>query len=150
MEGHISKLHSRPCDLACFDTANRLMIELHDEADHLVARCPLPYEFIVKINGNCVSNSRRRVYTPARQQALGTGSNLPSVAALEPILPEPPVSTQGSQLNSSHVDPILRRLSPADGPTIGGTIITILGINFLPPTQQIVFVKFGNVVVPTV
>ena len=123
---------------------------LHDEAGHLVARCPLEYEFIVKANGNCVGNRRRQAHTSARQQALGPGSNLPSVTALEPISPEPSASTPGSQLNSSHVDPILRRLFPADGPASGGTMIAIHGINFPPPTQQIIYVTFGNVAVPTV
>ena len=151
MGGHIGKAHSRPFILPCFvDTANRLIIKLHDEADHLVAHCSLPYEFVVKANGNCVRNSRRRVHTPARQQALGLDSNLPSVTTLEPISPEPSASTHGSQLNSSHVDPVLRRLFPADGPASGGTMIAIHGINFPPPTQQIIYVKFGNVAVPTV
>ena len=150
MGGHIGKARSRPCILPCFDTANRLIIKLHDEADHLVAHCPLPYEFTVKANGNCVSNSRRRAHALARQQTLGPGSNLPSVTALEPILPEPSASTQGSQLNSSHLDPALRRLFPADGPTSGGTMIAIHGINFPPPTQQFLYVNFGNVAVPTV
>ena len=150
MRGHIGKAHSRPCILTRFDTANRLIIKLHDDADHLVAHCLLPHEFIVKANGNCVSNSRRRAHAPARQPALGPGSNLPSVTALEPRSPEPPASTQGSQLNSSHLDPALRRLFPADGPASGGTMIAIHGINFPPPTQQFLYVHFGNVAVPTV
>ena len=150
MGGRIGKAYSQPCILACFDTTYRLIIKLQDEADRLVAHCPLPYEFIVIPNGNRVSNARRQTHTPARQYALRPGLNIPSITALEPISPEPPASTPGSQLNLSHMDPALRRLSPADGPTSGGTIITILGVNFPPPTQQIVFVKFGNLAVPTV
>src|SRR5258706_15830559 len=150
MGGRIGKAQSRPCVLACFDTAYRLIIRLHDEAGHLVAHCLLPYEFTVTVNGNCVRNGKQRAHTPARQRALRPGSNLPAVTALEPISPEPPASTQRSQQDSSHMDPVLRRLSPADGPASGGPLITILGINFPPPTQQIVYVKFGNVAVPTV
>ena len=150
MGGRIGKAHSRPCVLACFDTDCRLIIKLHDEADRLVAYCPLPNEFIVKAKGNCVGNGRRQAHTPARQQAAGPDSGLPSVTALEPISPEPPAGTPHPQLNSSHMDPALRRLFPADGPASGGTMIAILGINFPLPTQQIVYVKFGNVAVPTV
>ena len=147
MGGRIGKAHSRPCILASFNTAYRLIIKLQDEADRLVAHCPLPYEFIVIPNGNRV---RRQAHTPARQQVVRPGLNLPSITALEPISLEPPPSTQRPQLNSSYIDPVLRRLSPADGPTSGGTIITILGINFPPPTQQIVYVKFGNLAAATV
>ena len=133
--------------LAFLDTAYRLIIKLHDKAGRLVAHSPLPYEFIVKANGNCVRNGRRRSHTSALQQALPPGLNLPPVNPLEPISPQPPANSQHLQLN---VDPVLRRLSPADGPTNGGPIITILGINFPPPTQQIIYVKFGTVAVPTV
>ena len=144
MGGRIGKAHSQPCILTCFDIAYRLTIKLHDGADRLVAHCPLPYEFIVIPNGNHV---RRQANTSARQHALRPGLNIPSITALGPISLEPPASTQRSQPNLSHMDPALRRLSPADGPTSGGTIITILGINF---PQQIVFVKFGDLAVPTV
>ena len=133
--------------LAFFDTAYRLIIKLHDKAGRLVAHSPLPYEFIVKANGNCVRNGRRRAHTSALQHAQPPGLNLPPVNPLEPISPERPASSQHMQLN---VDPVLRRLSPADGPTSGGPIITILGIKFPPPTQQIIYVKFGTVAVPTV
>jgi len=126
------------------------MIKLHDEAGHLVAHSLLRYEFIVKANGNCVSNGRRQSHTPALQQAIPPGLGLPSVTALDPISPEPPASSQRSQLNSIHMDPVLRRLAPADGPTSGGPIIAILGINFPLPTQQLVYVKFGTAAVPTV
>ena len=136
--------------LAFFDTAYRLIVKLHDKAGRLVAHSPLPYEFIVKANGNCDRNGRRRAHTSALQQALPPGLSLPPVNPLEPISPEPPASSQHLQLNSIHVDPGLRRLSPADGPTSGGPMITILGINFPPPTQQIIYVKFGTVAVPTV
>ena len=138
------------CVLAFFDTAYRLRINLHDEAGRLVAHSLLPYEFVVKANGNCVRNGQRRAYIPAQQQTLRPALNPPSVAALGTISPEPPASSQRSQLDSSHMVPALRRLAPADGPTSGGPIITILGINFPPPTQQIVYVKFGTVAVPTV
>ena len=138
------------CVLAFFDRANRLIIKLHDKAGRLVAHSRLPHEFIVKANGNCVRSNRRGAHTTAPQQALRPDRNLPPVNSLEPTSPEPPASSRRSQLNSSHVDPVLRRLSPADGPTSGGPIITILGINFPPPTQQIIYVKFGTVAVPTV
>ena len=150
MGGRIGKPHSRPCVLAFFDTSYRLRINLHDEAGRLVAHSLLPYEFVVKANGNCVTNGKRRAHTPTRQQALRSALNPPSVTALETISPEPPASSQRPQLDSSHVDPALRRLSPADGPASGGPMITILGINFPPPTQQIVYIKFGTVAVPTV
>ena len=126
------------------------MIKLHDEAGRLVARSLLGYEFIVKANGNCVSNDRPQEHAPAREQALRHNLNPPSATTLDPISPEPPASSQRSQLSSSHMDPVLRRLAPADGPASGGPIIAILGINFPLPTQQLVFVKFGTVAVPTV
>ena len=141
MGGRTGEAHSQPRAFASVDTLYRLIIKLHDEAGHLVAHFLLPYEFIVKANGN---------KAPAQQQGLRPGFNLPSATVLEPISPESPAPTQRSQLNSSHMDPFLRRISPTDGPTSGGMIITILGINFPPPTQQIVFVKFGNLAVPTV
>ena len=62
MGGRIGKAYSQPCILACFDTTYRLIIKLQDEADRLVAHCPLPYEFIVIPNGNRV---RRQAHTPA-------------------------------------------------------------------------------------
>src|SRR5258706_14723484 len=108
MGSRIGKAHSQPCVLACLTQAISLIIKLHDEAGHLVAQCPLPNELIVKSNGNCVSNRRRRAHTRARQQAAGPGSNPPSVTALEPISPEPPASTQHPQLNLSHMDTVLR------------------------------------------
>ena len=111
------------------------MIKLHDEAGQLVAYCRLPYEFIVKANGN----GRQ----PARHQALPPGLNLQSATTLEP----PPASTQISRLDSSHMDPVLQKLAPDNGPTSGGPIIMISGIN-LP--QRIVFVKFGSLAAPTV
>ena len=136
MVGRIGKVHSHPCALACSDTAYRLLIKLHDEDGDLVAHCRLPYEFIVKAHLNRVSNASNN----RRRQALPPGLNLPSVTALEPL----------SLDNSSHMDPFLRRISPADGPTSGGMTILISGINFPPPTQQIVYVKFGNLAVPSV
>jgi hypothetical protein len=101
------------------------MVELHDQAGRLVAHSLLLHEFIVKANSN------RRPIT-----------------ALYPISPEPPATSQHSQLNS--MDPALRKLSPANGPSSGGPTITIYGINFPPPSQQIIYVKFGDVAVPTV
>ena len=136
--------------LPFIDTVYRLMMKLHDEAGHLVARSLLQYEFIVKANGKCVSNDRRRENAPAPQQALRPGLNRPSVIPLDPISSEPPAGSQRPQLNSSHTDPVLQRLSPAYGPVSGGPIIAILGINFPPPTQQHVYVKFGTVAVSTV
>jgi len=144
MGGPIGKYHTRPCVLILFDTASRLMVELHDEAGRLVARSLVQYEFIVIANGN---RDRQQAHTSERQQDLRPGLNLPSVTASEPMAL---VSPQRPQPNSSHMDPALRRLSPADGPTSGGPIIAILGINFPPPTQQLVYAKFGTVAVPTV
>ena len=129
MGGRVGKAHSQPCFLAYFGTAYRLTIKLHDEVGHLVAHCPLPYEFIIRPNGNRVSNARRQAHTPAQQQALRPGLSLPSVTALEPILPDPPASTQSSQLDSSNMDPVLQTLAPTNGPTSGGLIILISGIN---------------------
>lgn len=150
MGGRIGKDHSQPCVLARFDADHRLIIKLHDEAGRLVAQCRLSNEFIVNAHGNRVCNGKQRAHTPTRQQAVEPGSDLPSVTVLEPIPPEPPASTQHSQVNSSHMDPVLGRLFPADGPASGGTMIAIHGINFPPPTQQIIYVKFGNVAVSAV
>ena len=133
--------------LPFIDTVYRLMMKLHDEAGRLVAHSLLQYEFIVKANGNC---DRQRAHIPPPPQALRPGLNPPSVTALEPIAPEPPASPQRPQLNSNHMNPVLRRLSPADGPTSGGPTIAILGINFPLPTQQLIYVKFGTAAVPTV
>ena len=136
--------------LPFIDTVYRLMIMLHDEAGRLVAHSLLRYEFIVNANGNCASNNRRRENASALQQALRPGLNPPSVTALDLISPEPPASSQRSQLNSNYTEPVLQRLSPSYGPVSGGPIIAILGINFPPPTQQHVYVKFGTVAVSTV
>ena len=147
MGGRLGKSHSQPCFLAYFDTTYRLTVKLHDEAGHLVAHCPLPYDFIIKQNGNRVSNPRRQAHAPAQQQVLRPGSNLPSVTSLEPILPDPLAS---SQLDSSHMGPVLQTLAPSKGPTSGGLIILISGINFPPPTHQSLYVKFGNLDANTV
>ena len=124
----------------------------------MVAHSLLPYEFAVKANGNGPSSSRKRTYRPVRQHALQPRSNPSLASALESRLPEPlassyPVSVDElSQHNSDHASPVLRKLSPADGPVSGGPtiIIMISGIDSPPPTQQIVYARFGNVVVPTV
>ena len=147
MVGRIGKAHSQFCVLACFDADYRLMIKLYDEAGDMVAQCPLPNEFIVNAHGNRVCNGKQRARTPTHQQVVGPSSDLPSVTALGLISPQPPASTEHSQVNSSHTNPVLGRLFPADGPASGGTMIAIHGINFPPPTQQLVYVKFGNVAV---
>ena len=122
----------------------------------MVAHTLLPYEFVVKANGNRTSNGRTRSYRPARQQALRPRSSPSSASTLESRPPELlansyPVSVDElSQQNSNHISPVLRKLSPADGPVSGGPTIMISGINFPPPTQQIIYARFGNMVVPTV
>src|SRR5258706_7332268 len=148
MGGRIGKAQSRPCVLACFDTAYRLIIRLHDEAGHLVAHCLLPYEFTVTVNGNCVRNGKQRAHTPARQRALRPGSNLPAVTALEPISPEPPASTQRSQQDSSHMDPVLRRLSPADRPASRGRFLSLSPLHFPPSRLPIVDFSIRNLALP--
>ena len=55
------------------------MVELHDESGQLVARSLLPYEFVVKANGNGHSNGRPRPYRSALQRTQRPGSN-PSLA----------------------------------------------------------------------
>jgi len=44
----------------------------------------------------------------------------------------------------------LHRLAPAEGPMSGGRTILLSGINFPHPSQQMVYAKFGSVVVTTV
>jgi len=147
MRGLISKVYSQPYHSVRSNAALRLIVKLHDESCYLVAHSLLPYEFIVKANGN--GNHRIRPHRGARQQALRPVLNPLSASALEPKLPELSVDPY-SQPNPTHIPPVLRRLSPADGPVTGGPIILISGINFPPPTQHIVYVRFGSVVVPTV
>jgi len=60
-----------------------------------------------------------------------------------------PVNQQ-SQLNSNGTVPILRRLTPGEGPVSGGPTILLSGVNFPPSYQHIIYARFGAVVVPTV
>jgi hypothetical protein len=150
--GRTGKVHSQPCASACFDIAYRLKIKLHDESGHLAAHYLLPYEFTVKANGNgAPRGGAPRGRTPARQQALRRGLTPPPAPTLDPRSPEPPASSQHSQLNSNHMAPVLQMLSPDNGPVNGGPIILISGINFPPPIQQqVIYVKFGTTAVPAV
>ena len=154
--GDIGKAHSQPYVLIRFDTACRLIVKLHDKPGLQVAHRRLPYEFIVKANGNGGSDGKLRAQRPARQRAIRPALNPPSASVLETQSPEPPASfypvslDQHSQLNSAHIMPALRKLAPADGPVSGGPTILISGINFPPPTQLIIYARFGTIVVPTV
>ena len=132
------------------------MVELHDVSGQLVARSLLPYEFVVKANGNGNSNGRPRPYKSARQRTKQPRLDPSSASALELRSPELPgrsylgSADDLSQHNTNSIAPVLRKLSPVEGPVSGGPIIMISGINFPPPDQQIIYARFGNVVVPTV
>ena len=146
----------------CFDAACRLILSLHDEIGNLVARCQLPYNFIVYPNGNANANAN------ANANGNDTGSdehtepqqfpvpNHPSVPVSEHRTPESPTNVHPFYVNEHpHFDPnypvsVLRRLAPAEGPMSGGQTILLLGSNFPPPLQQIVYARFGNVPVATV
>ena len=161
--GDIGKALSQPYVLIRCNTARRLIVKLHDKPGHLVAHCLLPYEFIVKANGNGGRGVKPR-RTPRQRTPL---SELPPLSPLSEFLPlpvpvletqspEPPASLhsvslyQHSQRNSNHIAPALRKLAPADGPVSGGPTILISGINFPPPTQLIIYARFGTAVAPTV
>ena len=136
------------------DTAGRLIVKLHDESGHLVAQSLLPYEFTVKGNGNGNGRTRTHISVCQRtQRPRPVPSSAPPLEARSPELlaSSHPVSVgEPSQHISNYITPVLRKLSPADGPVSRGPIIIISGINFPPPDQQIIYARFGNVVVPTV
>ena len=120
----IGKAYTRPCVSIRSDTARRLILKLHDESDNLVAHCFLPYKFVVRANGN----------------DTGVDCEIPEHATVQ----------QQTQWHSNLSASILQRLAPAEGPVSGGPTILLTGINFPPPYQQIVYARFGAVVVPTV
>jgi len=145
------------------DAACRLILKLHDETGNLVAHCLLPDKFIVKANGHDNSNDtgvyEPRVHTESRQQNLWSGfpvPNPPSVPILECRIPELPTNVHPVPVNHhphfslNYPTSVLHRLAPAEGPMSGGQTIFLSGINLPQPSQQVVYARFGNVVVTTV
>ena len=159
MGGRIGEVHSQSCVLIRSDAVCRLKVKLHDEFGHPVAHCLLPYQFIVKANSNSVSDDEPQAPIEAQQQTLCLGfpgSNSLSASVWELRSPKPPASfhplaiNQHSQPNSNYLPSLLQRLAPAEGLISGGPTILLSGVNFPSPSQQIVYAKFGSVVVPTV
>ena len=156
----IGKEHTWPCSSTRFDIARRLILKLHDESDNLVAHCFLPYKFVVRANGNDPGGYyETQEHTTAQQQTLFSAFPVPNPAPVletrSPVVPIPmhfhpvPVN-QHLQSNPILSASILQRLAPAEGPVSGGPTILLSGINFPHPCQQIVYARFGGVVVPTV
>ena len=154
----MGKTHTRPCISIRSDTAHRLILKLHDESDKLVAHCLLPYKFVVRANGNDtgVGYSETQEHTPAQQQTLGPVFPVPNQPPAPTRSPVPPMNfhfapaSQHLQPNPNPSAAILQRLAPAEGPVSGGPTIWLSGINFPPPNQQMLYARFGAVVVPTV
>src|SRR5258706_9390024 len=158
----IGKAYTRSCISIRFDTARRLILKLHDGSDNLVAHCFLPYKFVVRANGNDpgVGYFETQEYTTAQQQqTLMTTFPVPNQPPAPTLDTRPPVAplnyhpvpvNQHLQPNPNFSASILQRLAPAEGPVSGGPTILLSGINFPPPHQQVVYARFGAVVVPTV
>ena len=157
----MGKTHTRPCISIRSDTARRLILKLHDEFDRLVARSLLPYKFFVKSNGNDtgVGYGETQEHTTAQQQTqwpVFPVPNQPPTPILQTRSPVAPMNlhfapaNQHLQPNSNPSATVLQRLAPAEGPVSGGPTILLSGINFPPPYQQMVYARFGAVVVPTV
>ena len=150
---------SQSCCLIHSDPPCSITVKLHDESGHLVAYSPLPYKFIVKANGNGVSTGGKRARSTVIQQTLRSEfpvQNPLSASTLEPRLLGSPAHFQPlsmdqySQLNSNYIASALHRLAPSEGPVGGGSTILLSGVNFPPPSQHILYARFGTVVVPTV
>ena len=157
----LGKTHTPPRISIRSDAAHRLILKLHDESDNLVAHTLLPYKFAVKVNGNdtSVGYSETQEHTTAQQQTqwpVFPVPNQPPAPIMEtrsrvaPVNPHSVPANQHVQPNSNLSASILQRLSPAEGPLSGGPTILLTGINFPPPHQQMVYARFGAVVVPTV
>ena len=157
----MGKSRTRPCTSIRSDTTRRLILKLHDESENLVAQCLLPYQFIIRANGNDtgVGYSETQEHTATQPQtpwAIFPVPSPPPAPVLDPRSPVPPMIfrpvpvNQYPQLNSNISVSILQRLAPAEGPVSGGPTILLSGINFPPPYQQVVYARFGSVVVPTV
>ena len=157
----MGETHTPPRISICSDTTRRLILKLHDESDNLVAHSLLPYKFVVRANGDDtgVGYSETPARTTAQQQAqwpVFTVPNRPPAPNLETRSPVAPVNfrfipaNQHLQPNSNLSVSILQRLAPAEGPVSGGPTIMLSGVNFPPPHQQMVYARFGAVVVPTV
>jgi len=143
--------------LMCSDEACRLILKLYDEVGNAVAHCQLQDKFVVVANGNGNGN-----YTDGgepRQQILWSEfpfPNPPSAPVLERRNLELPTSVHPvsvdhrSHFNPNHSASVLYRLAPAGGPMSGGQTIFLSGINFPQPYQQMVYARFGSVVVTTV
>ena len=161
MGGCIGKARTRPCTSIRFDTPRRLILKLHDEFENLVAQCFLPYQFIVKANGNDtgVGYFEPQAHTTTQQQAPWPTFPAPSPPPAPVLNARSPVPSmnfrpvpvdQYPPLNANLSVSILQRLAPAEGPVSGGPTILLSGINFPPPYQQVVYARFGSVAVPTV
>jgi hypothetical protein len=161
MGGSMGTRHLRPCISNHSDTAWRLIIRLHDESGYLVAQYLLPHRFFIKANGNDNGggDGESRAHIAVRQQIVRIGCsvpNPPSGPVWEPRAPPPPASHHPgsmdhySQFDSNNIASVLRKLAPAEGPVSGGPTILLSGTNFPPPSQQVVYARFGTAVIPTV
>ena len=153
----MGKTHTPSCISIRSDAARRLILKLHDESDNLVAHSLLPYKFVVKANGNppgvvysgtqehaTAQHQTQRPVFPVPNQPPAPITRSPVAAMNLHFVP----ATQHVQPNSNLSASILQRLAPAEGPLSGGPTILLSGINF--PHQQMVYARFGSVVVPTV
>ena len=146
MGGRIGKARTRPCTSIRFDTPRRLILKLHDEFENLVAQCFLPYQFIIRANGNGTGVGYLEPQAPTAIPV----SSPPPAPPVAPMNFRPVPINQYSQLNANISVSILQRLAPAEGPVSGGPTILLSGINFPPPYQQVLYARFGSVAVPTV
>jgi hypothetical protein len=154
----MGKAHSPLCISIRSDTAHRLIIKLHDDSGNLVAQCSLRHKFTVKANGNKQGHIGYHG-PPARQQTQRPtfpAPYPPPAPVLKTRAPVPPMHihpasvNRHSQLNPNFSASILQRLAPTEGPISGGLTILLSGINFPLLSQQIIYARFGSVVVPTV
>ena len=76
---------------------------LHDKSGHLVAQSLLPYEFVVKANGNAPGNRRTRASGSSRQRALRPRSNPSPAPSHLNTRANPPSSTPNHHLVETQI-----------------------------------------------
>jgi len=151
----MGKAHSRPCISISSNVARRLILKLHNDSGDLVAHCIFPHKFIVTANGKHNTGVGYReppAHTELRHKAIQPEfpvPNPPPAPVSEIWSHFRPVSVhEQPQINSNYPDPDLHRFALSEGPVSGGPTILLSGTNF--PSPQMVYARFGTVVVPTV